>query len=204
MTIETAGPVIDAYVSVIPDIDGLWVVDHADGSRRGRCIEAARLSVAVLRRAGLECKAMACDVMAMSWMTAAAVQDGRTPRTQAIMVSCDKDLPGFATCEHDRCERDAESFSGHLVVVGPDWFLDLSAPQFHRPNIGVFIPGPIMGPGGWEGPGVMGLSDQGTQVHYRWRPEVARWRRTPAWRQDVPRGMVEAFLQRMAVPVTHP
>lgn len=120
-----------------------------DGRRRGRCVAATRVARAVLADLGVQSRPLACDVMAAN---AAAVRliaegigaDGWPPAANAWSIGsrCDSTPPAPIANEPDR----RRSFGGHLVLVGHGWFADLTAQQFHRPQLGILVPGAIVGP----------------------------------------------------------
>lgn len=199
----TAPAAVNRLVEVLPE----WVAVigyrevEARGQRmrvpRGNCIEASKLAVAVWRRLGIECKAMACDVDAANatGLLALAASGGRSIGAGwSVGVRCEPDAEANSLV----IDRNPEgSFFGHLVVVGDDWFADVTAAQFHRPEIGIHVPGAVVGPYDPEDQGVQRLLDGGGMIRWYWRPEWKRWRVTRAWRQDVPRDLVDALIARM-------
>lgn len=185
--------VVEALVEILPD-DFAWA-DKA--ARKGRCVEATRIAVAVLRRMGVECKAMACDVDVLSPEAARRLEAGElVPPFDGdvwiLGIRCDE--PGGPSRDEPTRRR---SFGGHLVVVGDDWFADLTAQQFSRPEHNIVVDGAIVG-AYWPGDAaVRAIRHDGTEVRWMWRPEIAMWRRTPAWRQDVPVDLLDAMVRRV-------
>lgn len=184
MTDTFGPPEVRALVAVLP----AWfaTVEGLQG-RRGRCVEACRVATATLRKMGVDCGALACDVDACNagvtfGPVGAAPDTPPTASSFVLQVSCDEPSSG---ANYDEPRR-RQGFAGHLVVVGAGWFADLTAPQFHRPEHGVVVTGAALGP---YDPLELGTEmdlPAGGRLRWYWRPEVKAWRTTPAWRQDVP------------------
>lgn len=194
----SAPPEVDAFVDLLPSCFPL--VKGLKGWK-GRCIEACRLATALLPKIGVPCKALACDVNAVNakafeLMTAGVPVSQWPKSTDAwwVAIRCDYPSSGANFQEPDR----RRGFGGHLVVVGEDWFLDLTAQQLHRPQYGILVRHPLTGPYDPAERGVEHLLDRGGRVHWYWRPEVKRWRTTPAWRQDVSRDLIKAMATAVA------
>lgn len=183
--------VVEALVEALPDDFATTVGIQG---RKGRCIEAVRIVTAILPRMGVPCRPLACDVRAAGSLAldllARRVPPARWPdQARIVEVECDAEVSGASFQEPNR----RKGFGGHLVVVGDDWFLDVTAPQFHRPDRGIHVPGALSGPYDPADDGVEHSLDEGGLIRWLWRPEVARWRRTPAWRQDIPHHSAETL-----------
>lgn len=186
-------PEAEALVETLPDsfattigIEGL----------KGRCVEASRIAVAVLSKMGTSCRAMACDADALN-AAAEAARLADTPSNEwpvdaySVGMRCDDTVTGRNF--HEPARR--RGFAGHLVVVGDDWFVDLTAAQLSRPDRGIVIPGAMAGPYVPGDTGVQCLLGDGAALRYFWRPEIAHWRTTPAWRQDIPPLLMDAAIR---------
>lgn len=190
--------------------------ETVDGRRRGRCIEAVRIATAVLPAAGVACRPMPCDALvynaaARELVTAGVPLADWPAAAHSLGVAVDGDAyaergmvpggrggalePGGSLSEPYR----RSGWAGHLVTVGDGWLLDLTAGQFARPDRGIVVEDAIAGPLEEASAGVEVDLDEGGILVYRWRPEAARWRRTPAWRQDVRRELVELMVERIRV-----
>lgn len=187
MTAPLSKLALRAVVDVWPD-DA-----HTVHDARGTCIESVRMVLPVLGRLGVACKPLPCAVWAgnqLAWqLFQAGVRVADWP-PEAHSVGVDPDQG------HRRGER---GWNGHLVVAGDDWLLDLTAPQLHRPDRGVNVRGAVLATDTpappRDRPLVLGADD--TTLIYTPRPELARWRVTDAWRQDVPADLTAAIVQRV-------
>lgn len=142
------------------------------------CIEAACIGVGVARRFGY---------VATPVPVGARVQAGNT----AIV------LPGPPGTRPSR-----EGFGGHLVLhFAGDVVVDLTADQFHRPDLGVLVPGPITVPGCTReqlGGGVEFELSTGVSVAWWEMAGNVAWQSLPAWTQSsgLTIRLVEAELYR--------
>ncbi len=194
-------PEVRALCRILPDdfaIVDPSEADANDGIRRGRCIEATRLAVGVMARLGIAARPMACDIAAINAVALPLVKAGAPastwpPDAWSTGTSCDAYRSGANRSEP---YRRGAGFAGHVVVVGNDWFCDLTVEQYHRPHIGIRIPGVIIGPYGGDGGVVIPLAGGGELVWW-WRPEFRSYRTTPAWRQDVDYRLTTALAERV-------
>lgn len=183
-------PEVTRLVEILP---AGFAVTKENG--RGRCIEAARLATAVLRRAGVGARPMACDVVAFN-ADALALFDQGVPITDwpptawTRGASCDHDHPGPNLSEPYRRVNPG----GHLVVastVDDTWFVDLTVQQYHCPEQGIVIEAAIAADEvDWDHGGIRWPLSTGGAVEWYWRPQIKAFRTTPAWRQDVDHGLV--------------
>lgn len=179
-------PLVRALADVLPDQVAM-TYDPGDGCRKGRCVEITRLVVDILAMANIPCRAMACEVEAGNASAIAAAAAGRPlalwpadAHTLGVRIG-NKTGPGGG-------------WGGHLVAVGDTWFLDMTAVQLNRPHRNIKVPGPVIGP---YTPGQTGSQltlPGGGVIRWFWKPEVARWRTTPAWRQNIPPSLIEQIM----------
>lgn len=194
-------PLIDAFVETYPD--GLSV----EGGR-GTCIETSKVAVAVLGRLGVACKAVAADVGAFNASAWLAYQAGvpfeEWPKgAYSVGVGCgiqEIDETSLASAQEP---HRTSGFVGHVVVVGDDWLLDMTAPQLHRPDHGIIVVGPVLvgpvpGIGGKDPYSVdLAVAGSMTRISYVTRPEIKRYRTSPAWRNDTGfREAVDTLVER--------
>lgn len=158
--------------------------ETADGRRKGRCVEATRIVVAIMRRLGHQAGPLACDVIVAN-RAAVEMMARRVPLTKwrpgawSVGAVCDITPSAPILQEPGRLK----GFGGHLVVAGAGWFSDMTAEQYHRPDRGIVLSTAIMAP----------LTPKSTEIDlprggrlmYTWRPEVRSYRTVPAWRQDI-------------------
>lgn len=180
-------PEVDALVAFMPD--DFAIVRQTPAGPKGRCIEATRIGVAFLRAAGVECWPMACEVQALNPLARRLTEQGVPialwPDDAWSVGVRIEEVPGDSADEPHR----RVGFSCHVVIRGPGWFCDLTAPQLHRPDRGIHVPGAIAGPAG-DDRGVEVTMSDGSVIRWFWRPDFRRYRNTPAWRQDVPHELV--------------
>lgn len=195
----TAPPELHAFLALLPD-DFAMVEAHEtlDGRRKGRCVEATRLAVAVLQAVGLDARPLACDVMAANARAVPLLLDhvpvrSWSPGAWSTGSKCD-DPPAQANLQEPTRRR---GFAGHLLVAGDTWFCDLTAEQFHRPSKRIVVPGPVVGPYQPGEYGTVMQLENGANLTWVWRPEVKAYRTVPAWRQDVPRDLLNLVVQRV-------
>lgn len=141
------------------------------------CIAAARLAVDLFQEYGVHVAPIVCTVTGFNAPAARALVEGRPPEAE----------PDAQIVDIDTREDDPEKFAGHVALVGKmagkDIFLDLSAPQFHRPDKGILVERPVLlhlrpTRAAWEV--TIGLSEGGL---LRYRSHVNdSWRKAPAWR----------------------
>jgi hypothetical protein len=156
---------------------------------RGLCIESTKFMISALRRLQVDAKAMAVDVWAGNADAVAhrpEPMDTWPPTAFSIGSVCATGAggPEIRAEPHRR-----GSFMGHLVIVGDDWLVDLTAEQFSRPQFGVHVNGgvcayPIPGVGAKDPFEVQMSLPAGGQLIYQTRPEVKSWRTVPAWRDE--------------------
>jgi len=169
-------------------------IDEATG--QGACIESARLLVDALRRLGIsDARALAVDVV---YGNAASKAVRSTPiedwPPEAYTVGAVIGDPGI-TPRSAREPGRRKGFVGHVVVVGEDWLIDMTAQQFHRPDHGIVIEGAVCA-GGLDGISSKQRHEleldlpEGGWVRYVTRPEVKSYRTSNAWRNEV--GLAEA------------
>lgn len=175
----TAPPEVGRLIEWLPD--DFWRA----GPNVGRCIEAARICVAAWRRAGVDCKAVACDVWAFNakgWGLANLNVAAADWPADAWSVGCDCDDRSLHT---SRSDGSTSRFNGHVVIVGAGWLADVTAQQFHRPSKGIVLHGAVLAERPDDEREPVAYRADTTTVVYRLRPEMASWRLTPAWRQDL-------------------
>lgn len=180
-----------------------WLPDHfgvlAEEGRPlvGRCIEASRIAVATWRKAGVSCRAIAADVLAFNakafglWQLGIA-SDQWPSDAWSVGCWCDRGISRTGS------SGETHTFNGHLVVVGDGWLADLTAQQFNRPQYGIHVPETVLITGDPHQRGdkqEFGFRHETTTVMYRLRPEIASWRLTPAWRQDVDRDLLDLLVK---------
>lgn len=129
--------------------------------RLNSCVEAACIGVGVARRFGY---------IATPVPVAASVQVGN----YAVV------LPGPPGTPPSR-----EGFAGHLVLhFAGDTVIDLTADQFHRPDLGILVPGPITLPGCSREQLTCGVGFKlptGVEMTYQELVGDVAWRALPAW-----------------------
>lgn len=158
--------------------DATRIVMRRWGCPPNACIEAACIGVGVARRFGY---------VATPVPVAVRVQVQNT----AILV------PGPPGTRPSR-----DGFAGHLVLhFAGDVVVDLTADQFHRPDWGILVPGPITVPGCAREHLAGGVEfELPTGAAVAWQEMVGNvaWRSLPAWTQSsaVPIRLVEAELHR--------
>lgn len=189
-------PEVRAFVASLPDD---WATVIGLQGEKGNCIESARLATTVLPKLGVPCTAMACDVIVSNRSASDLIDHGVPladwpPGAWSVGVDCDYQSPGASFQEPER----RRGFGGHLVVVGDGWFLDATAPQFARPRQGIVVLAALVGPYDPEVPSATYDLPRGGTYSWRWRPEVKRWRTTPAWRQDISRQLLDAMTDAIA------
>lgn len=103
------------------------------------CVAATHIGIAVLTRFGIAghstiTTALGLNQAIRGWIDAGAVGE---PPPDARFVDIDTEY------------RSEKGLPAHLVITGKvkgfHFFLDLSAPQFHRPEKGIHVPVPIYG-----------------------------------------------------------
>lgn len=176
-------PEARALVETFPDG---WATVVGFQGVMGRCVESSRLIVAVLTQMKVPCKPLACDTDALNDIAVEQMLAGNLAAdwpVDAWVVStrCDARTSGAS---YDEPEREA-GFGGHLVVVGTDWFLDVTAGQMERRPRRIFVKDTIAGPYDPADDGVDVALARGGRLRYFWRPEIRHFRSLPAWRQDL-------------------
>jgi len=183
---------------------------HSDpDTGTGTCIEVSRLLVDTLRRLGIsEAKAVAVDVVfgnAAAKGLQGVPMDEWPPDAHTCGAGVGYQmLAAGSTTEPGR----RKGFVGHVVVVGDDWMVDMTAQQFHRPDRGIIIEGPVC-TGSVPGIGSKHHHElelalpEGGWCLYVTRPEVKSYRTSNAWRSEVGLAdtidvLVAAVLQREA------
>lgn len=147
----------------------------------GLCIEEARRAVAVLSRLDIPAKASATRCMAAN-AAAIPVLAAKLPIEEwpADAWSVGTEI-GACQAESTAEPFRRQGWSGHVVVIGDGWLLDLTAPQFSRPLKGIHVPGPITT--GYDA--AMGVAHYnlalGGLVLYHPQPKVAKFRTSNAW-----------------------
>lgn len=202
MTTDLIPAEVSALVRLLPD-DFATTINPIDGRRRGRCVEACRIVRAVLGQLGVQTRPMACDVMAANAQAVELINQGLPAQSWgvgawSIGCCCDSTRPAPISDEPAR----KRGFGGHLVLVGDGWFVDLTAQQFHRPELGIVVASALVGR--WHEDQVAAELDlpRGGLLRWLWRPEIRSYRTVPAWRQDVgsedTRNLVAAVRARLA------
>lgn len=144
------------------------------------CIEAACIGVGVARAFGYVATPVPVAVRVQGAGKAALVLPGP---------------PG-----HRR--TDFRGFEGHLLLhFAGDTLTDLTADQFHRPTLGLYVPGGITVPGVTREHLAGGIEfdlPTGTSVAYWEMPGNVEWRSLPAWTEssDLPIRLTVAELRR--------
>ncbi len=174
-----------------------WGVNAEDGL--GRCIEASKYATLLFRSERIDCQAIAADALAFNalgikLMDANVPMDSWPDAAWSVGLECERVVQANSTNEPGR----KRGFGGHVVVVGADWFLDLTAIQLARPKKLIIIPGAIVGP---YRPGDTGWVRRdlpvGGALQYRFRPEFKSWRTTHAWRANPDREYLAAMRDAM-------
>lgn len=128
------------------------------------CIESAGIGVGVAQRFGY---------LAEPVPVAVQVQAGN----YAVV------LPGPPGTPASR-----EGFAGHVVLhFAGDTVIDLTADQFHRPDLGILVPGPITLPGCPREQLTEGVGFElptGVAMTYRELVGNVAWRALPAWAES--------------------
>lgn len=186
-------PAVTALAAATPEG---WGVNKDDGL--GRCIEAAKYATLLLRGEGVECRAMACDLVTFNatglvFFEAGAPMSTWPDEAWSVGLECDRVVAANSKLESGR----RKGFGGHVVVVGEGWFLDLTAIQVARPRKLIVIPGPIVGPYTAEPGWVRCNLPLGGIAQYRFRPEFKSWRTTHAWRSDPDRDYLATMRDAM-------
>lgn len=184
--------VIEALVAIWPDN-----LSRNPQNDRGTCVETTKFAGAALTALGVANRPWPCEVWAgnakaVELAKAGVTVDAWPPDAWSIGI-----LPEAASLmDRQPTKSGSAQFHGHLVIAGDDWMLDLTAPQFSRPDKGIAIDGASLA---WGTPPlfdekptilVHDLPDGGI-VQYRSRLELASWRRTEAWRQVTPPTLID-------------
>jgi hypothetical protein len=143
------------------------------------CIEAARIGVDVAQAFGYIAEPVPVGVQVIAG-------------DRAVVV------PGPAGTPHRASDR---GFNGHLVLLfAGGWFVDLTAPQFHRPDLGIHVTGPVVF-GGLDRAVLQDAlvevhADTGVTVRYYELVGNVAWRspRNLAWSTSPPAIAVQAVL----------
>lgn len=144
----------------------------------GNCIEATRHLIAALKPVGLTITPLPCEMIVGNAAALPYVSDGIPaadwpPSAWALGVGV------------EQSKSQATGWNGHLIGVS-DWFVaDLSLGTLSRPNRGLHLRPVVI-------PRSNLMTDNGKHlatyddwfVVYNERPELAAWRRAPAWRGD--------------------
>lgn len=185
---------VDALVELLPE-QFAW----SDAERtKGNCIEVSRIAVAVWRRLGIDCKPVACDVVALN-AAGRVLADTKVPIASWPSFAWSVGAESGGRIEHDGSGVEPHrltAWSGHLVVHGRDWFADLTAQQFSRPDKRIVIDGAIVGPLN-DGVGVEIGLDDGAVLRWYWQRAISSFRSTPAWRTDVQRELIDGLVERV-------
>lgn len=153
------------------------------------CITATAVGVAALTRLGVSCRPLPCAAWAGNAAALPAFIERRPLPLDGWSVGIDPDAPASAVPDRgasytEPYRRGPSGWNGHLVIAGDSWVLDLTAAQFHRPQRGIVVPGPVLiDPADPTKSVAAPLPDGGALILLP-RPELARWRRSPAWRDD--------------------
>lgn len=141
----------------------------------------------MLSALGVDHKPLPCAVWAAN-AAGLALADAKVPveewPEEAFSIGVDPDYTPPGPTRLDQ-------WWGHLCIAGSDWLMDLTAQQFHRPQRGVIVEGGLLVT---DLP--VDLTKDNTQmleadlrgggtIRYISRNELARWRMSSAWRQDV-------------------
>jgi len=195
MTCLRPGPGIEVPPEVVALVDAMAAgFTWADRDKRqGGCIRAARTGTAVLAGLGIAARPLAADLLAGNAALCGTLHGGRDSHGRPVPATSRQTPAG-----HEIHWEPGSARHGHVVIVGADWFVDLTVGQAADPPRGIHIDGPMVGPyvaatGTYAQPLV-----GGGFVRWWWRPEIARFRRTPAWREDVPPAVVDNLLARMS------
>lgn len=152
------------------------------------CIFATRVAQEVFSRVGLTVRAQPVWVTAFNREAKALADDG-TP-----MALWPVSAWSVGTDERNGCNE--TEWNGHLVLVlrrpgRPRLLMDMTADQFHRPDRGIFLDGPVLLdlPSGtsWtpQDPSWLTLPGSGVAVCYRpmspGHPSARSWSSSPDW-----------------------
>lgn len=160
--------------------DETWIDTFVKAMRRtmGRCflpvnscIETARIGVEVARTFGYIAEPVPVGVVA-------------TFGSSSVV------LPGPPEIRRP-ARHAADGYEGHLVLWFPgDWLVDLTAPQFHHPELGVRVPEPLVltiPRDVLASARIGGTLPTGTQIEYRELHGTVGWRLMKAWTEPVER-----------------
>jgi len=156
------------------------------------CVHSSRVLYTVLRREGIRSEPTAVSVRALDAESFGQVQQGVPISGFMYYVGPDVDgLPKDTSVK----VLSGKAWNAHLVVtvepaLGDDLIVaDVTAPQFHRPQYGVFVTDPVTfdaDPGSWNRglPGGVSLPGGAGLIYQRLAadvPESRMWKMSQAW-----------------------
>jgi hypothetical protein len=137
------------------------------------CINGTRVAVDVLRNFGVRAKPASVTVVVFNgfaWQlyTAGVPPIEWPPHAWSVGV------------DPNRSESRPGQWDGHLVAVGDDFTLDISAGQFYRPGK-IALDGPLLIDGALADDTLMAMGKGGLRVVYRRSPQANEWRTASGW-----------------------
>lgn len=147
---------------------------NSEGINRA-CILGTRALIETLAYFGIRAKPVSVDLLAANASAIAAIEAG-IPQSEWPddwwTVGVDGTTQG----------PDPGGYNGHLVAIAEGKYLvDPTARQFDRPDKGIYIPAPLVGPFHPNQRSVAYEADEGSALVYR--PHGRKdWHRAPAWR----------------------
>lgn len=141
------------------------------------CINGTRVAVEVLRRFGVTAQPMSVRMVVFNSFAWDLF-------THGVPIS---EWPAHAWSVGVGPGMDTQPgrWNGHLVAVGEDFMLDMSAGQFHRPGK-IDMPGPLLIDGALapDDQSLMVTGPKGLKVLYAPWPEANEWRTASGWRLE--------------------
>lgn len=153
------------------------------------CIESAFLFERTAFHLGLKASRVVCQATAISALLAQAMKEGKDPKSVqhepghwAVAIGS-LQFPGDFV---GRSEPEKNRFVGHVVCLAHGYLIDPSVDQMHRPEKGLLLPEPVLGPAD-EGRVVIVQAPSGALVKYELYPNV-----------PVPKPKTDRVLERLA------
>jgi hypothetical protein len=160
------------------------------------CINGARVSVEALRVLGVAARPVSVQVLlfnAAGWQLWSAGEPASTWPAHAHSIGV-----------VDGSVSDSPDWSGHLMVEGEDWTLDVSFGQFARPGK-IVVDGPLVQPVRVPDDRWATFADEHGQYLClaRW-PANNRWRQASGWKRPQPAEVAELVARTRDLLVEEP
>jgi hypothetical protein len=164
------------------------------GGKRDSCVLSTRVGYDVCRYFGVQAKPTVVRAFAFNeaWARVADEQPELLADPDDAKWEDARMEGAWALAIDEEDHGTPGRFAGHLVLVAagePDWFLDLTAGQFSRPERGLTIPDAIwtVAPAGFVGGHEpLLIEGDGGAIAYLHRPGVSTFYRGGDWRKHQP------------------